>query len=154
NLNFERESCGKLPINGLWFSGGGRFNGNNGSIFCRVYSNEALTRGLGLATGTDTLALPTDAAMIKAEGGSTLVTYDRIERTVWRADPYDWFDELGRFEVWLAPMIDGLRQKKIRELLIYPCNGALFRLSSSRLRRFWCRRRGVDQWAESSLISA
>ncbi|MES9904072.1 MAG: hypothetical protein ABW168_15535, partial [Sedimenticola sp.] len=30
NLNFERESCGKLPINGLWFSGGGRFNGNNG----------------------------------------------------------------------------------------------------------------------------
>ncbi|MEJ1296098.1 MAG: hypothetical protein RPU64_05155 [Candidatus Sedimenticola sp. (ex Thyasira tokunagai)] len=148
NLNFERESRGKLPVNGLWFSGGGNLHDSISTPFQTVHTDDSLARGLGLMSGATIEAIAADASTVKAEGRGVLVTYDRMERTVWRADPFDWADELNRFESWLLPMVDTLRQKKINQLFIYPCNGTQFRLSSSALRRFWRRRRGFSQWLE------
>ena len=149
DLNIERAGRGKLPINGLWFSGGGRLLDGLATPFHTVQSDEPLARGLAVATGAE-LQTNGDKAVIPGSDGAVLLVYDRLQRPVWRADPFDWSDELFLFEQWLSPLVDALRKKQISEILVYPCNGSCYRLTPRVLRRFWRRRRELSHWLDSA----
>ncbi len=152
NLNFERESRGKLPINGLWFSSGGVLANAADRPFQTIYTDDSLAKGLAMVSGVDIKPLIGDSVTVETGGREILATYSRMERTVWRADPFDWADELNRFESWLLPLIEALQQKKISELIIYPCNGSKFSLTPGALRRFWRPHRGVRHWMDDAAV--
>jgi hypothetical protein len=62
-------------------------------------------------------------------------------RPVLDADLHGWIGAAEGFNRWLEPLLDAVRTKQQTYIDLYPCNGALYRISASGLRRFWKRRK-------------
>ena len=150
NVNFERESRGKAPINGLWFSGGGRLSKIHSSPFIYVQTDDAMARGLAVMSDTPVSGFTSDVPEMTEAEGAGLVVYSKLQRTTWRADPFDWSEGVAEFEAWLMPLVDRLRKKQIDEILLYPCNGDCYRVTAGALRRFWRRRKPFSHWLDSN----
>ncbi|MEE9357422.1 hypothetical protein [Candidatus Vondammii sp. HM_W22] len=150
NINFERESRGKAPINSLWFSGGGRSCRIQSSPFNFVQTDDAMTRGLAAMSDTSVSDFTSDLPEMAGAEGPGLIVYSKLQRTIWRADPFDWSDGVAVFEAWLTPLVERLRKKQIDEIRLYPCNGDCYRLTAGDLRRFWRRRKPFSHWLDSN----
>lgn len=139
DVNRRREAAGRMPVNGLWFSGIGPLPGQVAAPFDRVCSDEPLARGLGIAAGIPQGALSPDRAPPMAADHRLLLVDSRLQRPVWSADPQAWAEGLNRFQSWLGGWVEGVRHGAITELCIYPCDGSRRCLSRRTLRRFWRR---------------
>src|SRR6266581_6499515 len=65
-VNVEREARGELALNSIWFWGGGAIDAANARPFSTVVGDDPLARGLALAAGISTRALPGDADSVLA----------------------------------------------------------------------------------------
>ena len=139
-VNRKRDEQGQLSVNGIWFSGGGCLPESSiGLPFDQVFANESLARGLALTAVITPHAFPGSSGSLRKMAGGSLVVYDELRPAVLRVDPGGWRDALIALDNWLDDLIQGVRQKQPGELLLYPCNGEVYRLRRSALRRFWRR---------------
>ncbi|MCG8427895.1 MAG: phosphoglycerate mutase [Chromatiales bacterium] len=136
-VNQLREQRGKLPINGIWLSGGGILPPKPEASFDKVLTDNGLVWGLAQLSSSQWDNLPTQGALPLE--GNQLCVYDDLLRPVLRADPYDWSDALECFNNWLEPLAAQLNNGQLKELLLYPCDGHRYRLTRGTLRRFWRR---------------
>ncbi len=141
DLNARREQAGKGPINGLWFSGGGRLASRAQTRLTALYGDSPLLRGLALVAEQSLKPLPEPADSLLDQGGELLACYDRLQRPVLCADPLGWSEQVSQFAAWIEPLVDGIRKKRLDSLLLYTCNGHQYRIDRAALRRFWRRRR-------------
>lgn len=136
-VNEEREQRGALPINSLWFSGGGTLPRARSS-FQAVIGSSALARGLAklteipfAATGPG-ITFAADQVLIELRDAATAAL---------RVDPAAWKDALENLEQhWFAPLAAMLKKGGIRELVIATvANGRSLRWSVNRLNlwRLW-----------------
>jgi len=140
-VNQQREAEGKMPVSGLWFSGGGRLPVSMERRFDQVCANSTLARGLARLSNTELSDPVNSEEELFETPGKKLLLYPELERPVWRADPFDWSKEIEAFARWLNVRLRAGRHARAGEFLIYPCNGRVFRLTAGSRRRFWRRRR-------------
>jgi hypothetical protein len=150
-INKAREARGELPINSLWFWGGGTLPAAEPSRFTKVWSDEPLAAGLAKLAGATHAALPSDAQEwlnLANTPGEHLVVMQRPESD---------FDIQGRINVaggrtpgatverfntqWAAPLCAALRGRKLKSLSLYVGHGSVFHINRSLLGRWWRRRR-------------
>lgn len=137
-VNEQREQRGALPINSLWFSGGGKLP-RASTAFSSVIGSSALAHGLSKLAG---IAFVHAGQGIAAIGtNDVLVELDEAAKAAMQLDPSAWKQALENLEQhWVVPLAELLKKGRIRELVIATVdNDRCYRWSISRtnLWRFW-----------------
>jgi hypothetical protein len=137
-VNEEREQRGALPINSLWFSGGGTLSRASTS-FQAVIGSSTLAHGLSKLTEIPFTATEPGIAAISAN--DVLIELRDAATASMRLDPVAWKDALEDLEQhWFAPLAGLLRKGRIRQLVIATvANGHSYRWSVNRMNlwRWW-----------------
>jgi hypothetical protein len=128
-LNEAREARGELPVNSVWFWGGGTLPRSVQGRWAHVWANDALSRGLALAAGIDVSDLPRSlAACIEAaQDGAQLAVLDQVD-----------FDALETN--WIAPALQAVRAQVLGEVSLWTQLGSELRrfdLARSDMWKFW-----------------
>ena len=115
-VNEEREQRGALPINSLWFSGGGTLPRTNTS-FHAVIGSSALARGLSKLSKIPFTSVEEGIAAIGAS--AVLIELRDTESASIRLDPAAWKAALEDMERrWFAPLAGLLRTGRIGRIVI------------------------------------
>jgi hypothetical protein len=137
-VNEDREQRGALPINSLWFSGGGTLP-EACTSFQVVMGSSALAHGLSKLTEIPFTATKQGIDAIAVD--DVLIELRDAETASMRLDPAAWKDALEDLEQhWFAPLARLLRKGRIRRLVIATvANGCSYRWSVSRMNlwRLW-----------------
>ena len=144
--NVQREADHLLPVNGIWFSGGGCLPKTVNSNFAAVMADDALSQGFSQLAEIDCHPLALDGLKQMRLDGSCLVTYSSLLRPVLAADPQGWVDMLDEFECWANAMQRMLHKKEIERLSLYSCDGRVFQIERRGLRRFWKSRSAITDY--------
>jgi hypothetical protein len=149
NVNSERQNSGQLPVNSLWFWGGGKLPEFGRSDWSQVWSSEVLSLGLAKVTRTPCLSVPKNSKawleQVNAPGEHLIIYEDIALQT--ENDLNVWCRELQKFEnEWLIPLLEALRTGDIDQLTVNPCDGRTFGLTKSRLKHWWRRRKPIQSY--------
>lgn len=121
-VNEAREAQGLPTINSVWFWGGGKYiQPARISDLSAVWANDALARGLAMATGLPQHALPENFAALSAQASShPLVVWDGLRQAAWYGDYAAWRAGLMRLEQqWIKPALQALRQGGLKQLTLH-----------------------------------
>ena len=147
-LNAERERRGAVPVNSVWVWGGGSLPPAGGAPppFARVWTDDALLRGLARHAGVERGANPAGAEEWLEGGprpGAHLAAFDALYPAVRRADIDAWRDGLARLSrSWAQPLLDALERGAVAGVSLHDERGNRF--SATRRGRFrWWRRAGL-----------
>jgi len=137
-VNEERSQRGVLPINSLWFSGGGTLPRGSAS-FQAVIGSSALAHGLSMVTQIPFTAAEEGVEAIGAN--DVLIELCDAETGSMRRDPVAWKEALENLERhWFAPVAGLLRKGRIRRLVVATVdNGRSYRWSIRKINlwRWW-----------------
>jgi hypothetical protein len=140
-VNRRREDSGRLTINGIWFSGGGRLPMLAPASGFKVITDELNALGLAKLAGLPSARLSaSDVAAWPAQETCVMVWADLVT-PVLHADPHAWVEAMQLVEDRMEVLIYAMRKQSGSCLELYPCNGEVYTLTPSHLRRFWRRRR-------------
>ena len=148
-VNVQREASGKMPIGGLWFSGFGYLPERIFSQFQHVFGNDALTTGLATLSATPLDSVRECRGDLLQNSGTSLAVYPYLQRPVWRVDTFDWVEKVAEFSIWLEQRWVDLQRGRLKELLLYPCDGRVFRLTGRNSHRFWRGSKPLSNWLRS-----
>lgn len=152
-VNAERERRGELPVNSVWFWGGGAPAQPVARVWAGVCSDEALSRGLALHSATPAVLFPDTFARWLEQAAETdyLAVTDRLQRAHLAGDLPQWREAVVALERdWLAPALQALRSGRMEALVWWPGGDSQVRLDRSALRRFWRRGRALPFAATES----
>ncbi|MFA7592642.1 MAG: hypothetical protein WCY26_02750 [Thiohalobacteraceae bacterium] len=141
-VNREREARGRPLINSLWLWGGGPPLAAEASDWQGVWCEDTVLQGLARLNGIPCADPPTDvrAWLHELVGGSHLVCLDGLRPAVAYGDVESWLAETGRLEQdWFTPLLQALRDRRLRELMLYPDDGQGYRITRGAWWRFWRR---------------
>lgn len=145
SVNAEREGRGELPINSLWFWGGGRLPNIRAVEWAHVYSEEPVSLAFARLADVPSSACPKNFADWERqarEAGSHLVVITDARGAVQYGDMPQWCTFVEGLErEWMAPLLQALKTGAIQEATICADNGRRYRLRRSQARRWWRRRR-------------
>jgi len=136
-INQLREAVGKMPIGGLWFSGFGYMPERIAPRYRHMFGADRLTAGLAGLTGTPFSKVEDWREELLPKSGASLFVYSSLQRPVWRADTLDWAEKVAELGVWLGQRLDELAQGRLDELMLYPCDGRVFRFTRRHRYSFW-----------------
>ncbi len=148
-VNVERESHGQVPINSLWFWGGGQRPTLPTVTWTHVWSDEVLSRGLASLAGRAHGALPTDASdwLAQAAAGQHLLVMDSGTTLVRAAEVDRWQEFLMRLEQqWIAPLVAAVKSGNLDSVTLYSERGHGFHITRKTLGRWWRRRRALGHY--------
>ncbi len=144
-LNTVREEAGRLPVNSLWFWGGGTLPPTVPARFNTVLADHPLARGLACHTDTPGRALPDDADALLAACDAhetSLLVLDSLHAAVLTADADNWLGALGEVQsCWLAPLLEALGRGRLGRLTLVSDTGRQWCLERPAWRHGWHRRR-------------
>jgi hypothetical protein len=138
--NAEREAQGKLPVNSLWFWGGGRLPRLGEVRWAKVHSNEAVGQGLARLARVPVSPVPDtlDTCLGAAPTGPTLVVLDAARPPVLYSDAAAWSEALRMFDGrWVRPAIAALQSARLESVTVLADTGPSFTLRRSHRWRFW-----------------
>lgn len=149
-VNSERQAAGHLPVSSLWFWGGGKAPDVGHSRWSKLWSDEAVSLGLGTLSSTPRLALPDSArTWLKnvISPGAHLLVLDALQQH-WLGEGVEtWAPALRRLEDdWIGPLLSALRQGELEELTFCTCQGQQFSLTRAGLWRWWRRKREMSTY--------
>ena len=165
-VNVERERRGAAPVNSVWVWGTGSLPPGGGSPapFARVWTDDALLRGLarhtgvecgpnpaGVECGSNPAGVERGSNPAGAEEwlggdprpGAHLAVFGDLYPAVRRADIEAWRDGLARLSrSWAQPLLDALDRGEVARVSVHDERG--HRFSATRRGRFrWWRRAGL-----------
>jgi hypothetical protein len=153
-VNEARESRGELPVNSIWFWGGGVLQQPPSRPFDQVYSDDPLARGLALASGASAAPLPEDAAALlstPSDSGRVLVVLDALSAPLAYGDGQAWSAQAARLErLWFAPLLAALRAERIGMITLHmgmADGGLSTETVRNDLRRFWRRSKPLTAYS-------
>jgi hypothetical protein len=140
----RRRAAHRLPvINSVWFWGGGKLPQGARSPSDGVYASDPLTWGLARLAGVAVNPLPAHAGdwRAAAEGETDVLVvledtrYDHADNNL-----YAWTSHVNALETsWFAPVLAMLRSGELETLLLYSCDGRMFRIGRGGFWQFWRR---------------
>jgi hypothetical protein len=148
-VNAAREDRGLLPINSVWFWGGGRLPVIKPQPWTQTCSTEPFARGLAVAAGVAVAGEADITAAWVKDGGDAeqLVVVSELQEAVSYSDADAWSAALTSLERnWFAPALAALQSGGLDALRLYPGNNSVYEVTRADLRRFWRRRRGFDSY--------
>jgi hypothetical protein len=144
----------ELPINSVWFWGGGRLPAVSTKRWQSVTADDPLVLGLGRAAGLRHRTLPASSAawLERApEEGRHLVMLDALRVPLALEQAREYHEALARFERdWFAPLLDALRDGRIGMVTIHvpdAVESLAYETIRADLRRFWRRPRSLEHYA-------
>jgi hypothetical protein len=149
-INTARESHGELPINSVWFWGGGVMPQNMSSEYFSVSSDDICARGLARAASMLESDLPANArTWLKQDANVTqninkkLLIINILQKCIIYGDIDHWRESLLALEQnWFAPLLSALQSGAIESLkLSVPDEPGSreFAVTKNSLRKFWRR---------------
>jgi hypothetical protein len=120
-VNLARADAGVPTVNSVWLWGAGRLVAPAASMASRVWTDDALLRGLARAAGLPLHAAPADAAdwLTRAGTGEHLILLAGAETEPADNAGPDWRDYAERWErSWLAPLLAALSSGRLRRLTL------------------------------------
>lgn len=148
-VNRFRETQGELPVNSLWFWGGGVLPQVPQGEWSQVWGNDALTQGLASLARVPCATLPESAAEWLEEGapGEHLIVLDGLREKSQFGNVEGWLEFLQTLQdYWLAPLFAALKQGGLAALILYPADGAAYKVTARDAKRWWVRRRALAAW--------
>ena len=148
-VNVARSAQGELPVNGLWFWGGGEVP--EGSITgdgTWIISDDPLALGVGRALDAPVSAPGDVDQQMLACADAAVIVWTDAERALLGGDVEGWLAALQRFEATWAPMLRDLALESGREIDLQVGGGHGFTLGPGARRRFWRRIRPLTDWIE------
>ena len=148
-VNRAREAQGLLPVNSLWFWGGGRLPQLPRGAWSQAWGNDAVTQGLAALAGVPCATLPDGAAEWLEDDapGEHLAVMDAVRAKIQFGDAEGWREFLESLhEYWLQPLFAALKQRRLAALSLFPADGTAFHVSAGAARRWWVRRRPMAAW--------
>ncbi|MDO8595564.1 MAG: hypothetical protein Q7R45_02960 [Sulfuricaulis sp.] len=144
-VNEERERHGKLPINSLWFWGGGRLPKLNPVAWTQLWSEEPLSLAFARLAQVPSRAQPTDFEAWRRQadrGGEQLIVLDGLRMAQQYADESAWAAAMTQLEhQWIAPLFAAVRAGTLAQASLIADNGRQYRIARRSARRWWRRRR-------------
>jgi hypothetical protein len=142
--NAAREARGQLPVNSLWFWGGGTLPSMTSAPWTHVYSEEPVALALARLAGVTSRGRPKgylEWALQATPSGRHLAVLDQARSAV----QYHQVDVWQAFVVelerdWVAPALAAIKRRELRTLTLYDDYGRGYRLTSNGARRWWRRR--------------
>lgn len=156
-VNEARETRGELPLNSIWFWGGGVLEQPASRPFDRVLADDPLARGLALASGASAAALPADAAALLStptDSGRVLVLLDALSAPAAYGDAQTWAEQAASLEKrWFAPLLAAMRAGRVGMITLHmgTVDGSLSAETvATDLRRFWRRTRPLAAYVQGA----
>ncbi len=155
SVNVEREKIGKLPINSLWFWGGGRLPSPKPVSWTQVWSTNILCRALthlhGIPTEQTPLNFDSWQRLASQPGEHLVLLDDGLE--AWRyGEQEKWAGFVQRLERdWLAPLLRALKHNTITSVTLLTDAGWEYSLTSGQARRWWRLRRAFSTYLEKDI---
>jgi hypothetical protein len=151
-VNSERQSAGQLPVSSLWFWGGGQTPVVGHARWSKLWSDEAVSLGLATLSSTPRKGLPTSAVewlRTVVSPGEHLLVLDALQHA-WQGEGVEsWEQQLRIVENdWLSPLLEALRRGELAELSLCTCQGHRFTLTRGGLKRWWRRKRKLQDYCE------
>lgn len=150
-VNEARERRGKLPINSLWFWGGGRLPRLKPVAWAQLWSDEPLGLAFARLAQVPSRASPADFDTWRRQtdrGGEHLVVLDALRPALQYADAPAWTAAIAQLEHrWIAPLVSAVREGTLAHATLVTDNGRQYRLTRRLARRWWRRRRPLAAYA-------
>jgi hypothetical protein len=150
-VNRAREARGAQPVNGIWMWGAGRLGPAKARAATRVYADDPLARGLGLAAQCAVHDLPrTAAGVLSGPGeGIVLVVLDDLRAAAAYGEAGAWREALEAIERdWCLPIVEALKADRVHMVTVHaPCETTTLDFETTRrdLRAFWRRLRPMEE---------
>lgn len=152
-VNEAREQRGLLPVNSIWPWGGGVLPTNPTTHFTHIWADDALVRGLAVATGTPCANVPETAAEwlhAPQAGSQYLVVLDALRTPALYGDVHLWRETLLRLERgWFGPLRQALSRGKISRLTLYGFDSGQaksFSVGRTDLWKIWLRGKPLEAY--------
>ena len=145
-VNAAREAGGQLPVNSVWFWGGGRWPQGAGSDISRIFTDDDSFVALGEALGLERLPL---RALATADlTGNSLVIDTRLWPAHVQRDPLAWMEEVTGFNNEIVRIVT--RRMREDDLSIHLHDaGNQYTIHSRQRFRLWRRRRFLPELTAS-----
>ncbi|MFZ0254415.1 MAG: hypothetical protein WAN46_01950 [Gammaproteobacteria bacterium] len=154
SINEAREARGELPVNSVWFWGGGRLPPAPKVAWQQLWSRDSLSEALARHVGIVHRVRPETAAQWLDEAAAThhLMVLEQGDALCRRFDIEGWrayLEVLHRD--WCLPLVAALQQRRLHRLTLLTESGEGFYLTASLLRRWWRRRRPLRHFMAARL---
>ncbi len=143
-VNEARERSGQMPVNSLWFWGGGSLPRLPSQTWARVWADDSVALSLArLADVPATAVTDTFAACLKeCPTGEQLIVLDAARAAARYGDGAEWTASFAHYERdWFAPLLAALCAGRVTAATLIDENGAVFSLNARQARRWWRWRR-------------
>lgn len=145
--NTARQSRGELPINGLWFWGGGsRSDGRLTLPVRNIHGDDPIARGLARSGSDVQYERDVPPAMSLAEGGPRAFVWTAAERALLGGDAEAWLGALQRFESGYAGILRDLVFEHGGRVELRCANGWTHRITPVDRWRLWRRPKPLREW--------
>ncbi len=149
-VNVARESRRELPINSVWFWGGGVMPQNTSGDFTQMIADDIFAQSLARAAQIEIQLLPENPqTMLQAiakpnkENNKNLILINKLHNIMLYGDITKWRDAQEQIDAkWFVPLLASLKSGAINSLtLIDPSNHKPreFVITPGSLRKFWRR---------------
>lgn len=144
-LNDARTARGELPINSVWFWGGGQLPARPARRYTQVWSDDALASSLARLSAVPRAPVPADGAahwLEHAAPGAHLVYLEHLAEAM----PIE-AEALAAFDTrWAAPLLGALKTRALTGLHLYAAHGAVFHGTPRGMSRWWRRARSLSAY--------
>lgn len=148
-VNAAREARGEVPVNSVWFWGGGKLPLAGAAPWQHVWADCALARGLAVLAGVPTSPVPAggDAWLKRARApGGHLVVFGALHDAARSRDADAWLLGMRSLERdWALPLARALKQGSLASLTVLTGGPHSFRVRRRLLGRWWRRRRPLGE---------
>ncbi len=146
SVNQQRVIRGDLPVNSLWFWGGGVLPQIHRNPFAQVWSNQPLVLGLAKLSATPRTAAPasgTDWLAQVITPGEHLVVVESARNFTARDEMQGVAVQKSNIESlnrdWIVPLLAALKSRRLHSLRLYTDNGLMFKATPRSVARWWKR---------------
>jgi hypothetical protein len=151
-VNIGRESRRELPINSVWFWGGGVMPQTIRSDYTQVISDEIFARGLAQAARMDVQSLSPNNMKLPSHGSSRkLILINKLHNTMLYGDLAKWREAHQQLDAeYFTPLLAALKSGAINSLTIIdpnPYKPREFVITKNSLRKFWRRSKPIGTYA-------
>ncbi len=138
--NRLRESVGALPINSLWFYGGGALPQPISGQWSALWSDDLMVRGLCRLADIKCHTFPQSLQTFLETNptGEHLICIDELAISSSYDELQTWYDHMEQLERnWFAPLINAMKRRRIEVCTIIEPNGQQFTLQGISNWQFW-----------------
>ncbi len=146
-VNVAREAGVQLPVNSVWFWGGGSWPERTDSDISRIFTDDDLFVALGDALGLERLPL---RALATADlTGNSLVIDTRLWPAHVQRDPLAWMEKVTAFNDEIVSIVTKRMREDDLSIRLHDAGGNLYTIHSRQRFRLWRRRRFLPELTAS-----